>query len=389
MGAAPETQTAGPPVPQDNLSEGSNDDSSSRQRRKTTAHTMQSAVSDISKKIRKETLSIFDPDNPNDRDRQGLITTSTGKTIYTNVFIFCEHLYLFKRYSEFSLTEYYIRMLTRKASAWLMSEQCEQRRTTIEHFCRHSNRGNKGKHRYKSDRYSGRDKGSRSDRRSRDERSSSERRDNYDRLRRDNRYRNDRPSRSYTKDRKSDDKSSDRRRGNNRDRHSRSRNNNYIHRDVKEEKKVHFKRKYPALEKEEDKLGSDRPDTDTDSKSVCSSRSSSSQQAYFSHITGGIVTADIVQEFPYNIYHQIFPSKAVLWEHRAARSYISPMQLASEQAPAKPKRYIHCHRDFLSRNKLHRHLKSGCSEKPVAQEVALQVDDTTASTGQVSTRVHH
>ncbi|PNP51610.1 hypothetical protein FNYG_15889 [Fusarium nygamai] len=267
MGAAPETQTAGPPVPRDNLSEGSDDDSSSRRRRETTAYTMQSAVSDISKKIRKETLGIFDPDNPDDRDRQGLITTSTGKTIYTDVFMFCEHLYLFKRYGEFSLTEYYVGMLTGKASAWLMSEldgasrnhflslpitdfgrklterfkrpdteiledlyrtrftprlvlrgitlaqwaqrkaglakqvgynedhtivttlfnqidieiqrflehpkettsliafirQCEQRRTTIEHFCRHSDRGDKGEHRYKSDRYSGRDKGSRSD----------------------------------------------------------------------------------------------------------------------------------------------------------------------------------------------------------------------------------
>ncbi|SCO20181.1 uncharacterized protein FFB20_15887 [Fusarium fujikuroi] len=52
-------------------------------------------------------------------------TQSTGdlsKTIYIDVFMFCEHLSVFKRFGEYSLTDYYVGMLSGKASAWLMSE---------------------------------------------------------------------------------------------------------------------------------------------------------------------------------------------------------------------------------------------------------------------------
>ncbi|KAG5810041.1 hypothetical protein H9Q74_014111 [Fusarium xylarioides] len=503
----PDARPGGPPAPRDNLSEGSDDDLAARRQRETTINTTQSTGSDISKKIRKETLGIFDPDNPDDKDHQGLITTSSGKTIYTDVHMFCEHLYLFKRFGEFSLTEYYVGMLAGKASAWLMSEldgasrgrflnlpvtefgrklterfkrpdteiledlqrtrftpklvlrgvtlaqwaqrkaslarqvgynkdhtvvlmlfnqidieisrflefpkdtatltgfiqQCEQRRTIIEHFCRRSCQGDKGEHRYKSDRYSSGDKSSRFDRRSRNERSGSEQRDERDRLKRDDRRRNDQPSRSYTDNRKQEEKAGDRRRGDDRDRHSRSRDNDYIRRDVKEEKKVHFERKYPAIEEDEEEFGPDRADTNSDSESVCSSQSTSSQQAYFTHMTGGVVPADIMREFPCSVCHRVFPSRTVLWEHGAARSCIGPAQLASEQAPAKSKRCIHCYRDFPSRNKLHRHLKSGCSGKPVEQETILHAHNTGASTNdelsrshdaiasmkEVSARVHH
>ncbi|VTT70651.1 unnamed protein product [Fusarium fujikuroi] len=90
------------------MSEGSDDNSASRRHQGAT--------------IRKETLGIFNLDNPDNKDNQGLITTSSGKTIYTDIFMFCKHLLVFKRFSEYSLTDYYIGILSGKASAWLMSE---------------------------------------------------------------------------------------------------------------------------------------------------------------------------------------------------------------------------------------------------------------------------
>ncbi|VTT76585.1 unnamed protein product [Fusarium fujikuroi] len=483
------------PVPQDNMSEGSDDDSASRRHRGATVDTTQS-TGDLSKKIRKETLGIFDPDNPDDKDNQGLITTSSGKTIYTDVFMFCEHLSVFKRFGEYSLTDYYVGMLSGKASAWLMSEldspsrnrllnlpitefgrklterfkrpdtdilnelhssrytpkvaargitlaqwaqrkaglakqightqdstiittlfnkidieiqrfltypsentsltsfirQCEQRRTTIEQFCRSNDRGDRNDQRYKSGYSSSRDKGSRSDRRSRDESSSSRRRDDYDRSKRDDRYRSDRPSRSYTDARKSDDKHGERRHDGNRNRHTHSRDNDYMRKDVKEEKKVHWERKYPVME-EEDELGPDKVDTDGDSESVCSSRSTSSEEAYLTYMTGNTSHLDGQKELFCGTCQRSFPSRAVLWEHSLARTCVKPAQLAGEQAPAKSKRCNHCRRDFLSRNRLHRHLKTGCaSQMMTASESgnALQVNETTVtSANETSARAHH
>ncbi|VZH91969.1 unnamed protein product [Fusarium fujikuroi] len=483
------------PVPQDNMSEGSDDDSASRRHRGATVDTTQS-TGDLSKKIRKETLGIFDPDNPDDKDNQGLITTSSGKTIYTDVFMFCEHLSVFKRFGEYSLTDYYVGMLSGKASAWLMSEldspsrnrllnlpitefgrklterfkrpdtdilnelhssrytpkvaargitlaqwaqrkaglakqightqdstiittlfnkidieiqrfltypsentsltsfirQCEQRRTTIEQFCRSNDRGDRNDQRYKSGYSSSRDKGSRSDRRSHDESSSSRRRDDYDRSKRDDRYRSDRPSRSYTDARKSDDKHGERRHDGNRNRHTHSRDNDYMRKDVKEEKKVHWERKYPVME-EEDELGPDKVDTDGDSESVCSSRSTSSEEAYLTYMTGNTSHLDGQKELFCGTCQRSFPSRAVLWEHSLARTCVKPAQLAGEQAPAKSKRCNHCRRDFLSRNRLHRHLKTGCaSQMMTASESgnALQVNETTVtSANETSARAHH
>ncbi|SCO14500.1 related to TY3B-TY3B protein [Fusarium fujikuroi] len=427
------------------MSEGSDDDSASRRHRGATVDTTQS-TGDLSKKIRKETLGIFDPDNPDDKDNQGLITTSSGKTIYTDVFMFCEHLSVFKRFGEYSLTDYYVGMLSGKASAWLMSEldspsrnrllnlpitefgrklterfkrpdtdilnelhssrytpkvaargitlaqQCEQRRTTIKQFCRSNDRGDRNDQRYKSGYSSSRDKGSRSDRRSHDESSSSRRRDDYDRSKRDDRYRSDRPSRSYTDARKSDDKHGKRRHDGNRNRHTHSRDNDYMRKDVKEEKKVHWERKYPVME-EEDELGPDKVDTDGDSESVCSSRSTSSEEAYLTYMTGNISYLDGQKELFCGTCQRSFPSRAVLWEHSLARTCIKPAQLAREQAPAKSKRCNHCRRDFLSRNRLHRHLKTGCaSQMMTASESgnALQVSETTVtSANKTSARAHH
>ncbi|SCN71791.1 uncharacterized protein FFE2_02383 [Fusarium fujikuroi] len=103
------------------MSEGSDNDSASRRHRGATVDTIQS-TGNLSKKIRKETLGIFDPDNPDNKDNQGLITTSSGKTIYTDVFMFCKHLLVFKQFSKYSLTDYYIGMLSGKVSAWLISK---------------------------------------------------------------------------------------------------------------------------------------------------------------------------------------------------------------------------------------------------------------------------
>ncbi|KAG8677449.1 hypothetical protein FPOAC1_003467 [Fusarium poae] len=49
----------------------------------------------------------------------GLITTSSGEVIYTDVHTFCEHAQLFERYGNFALTDYYLGMLA-MPEAWLM-----------------------------------------------------------------------------------------------------------------------------------------------------------------------------------------------------------------------------------------------------------------------------
>ncbi|SCO06556.1 related to TY3B-TY3B protein [Fusarium fujikuroi] len=165
-----------------------------------------------------------------------------------------------------------------------------------------------------------------------------------------------------------------------------------MRKDVKEEKKVHWERKYPVME-EEDELGPDKVDTDGDSESVCSSRSTSSKEAYLTYITGNTSHLDGQKELFCDTCQRSFPSRAVLWEHSLARTCIKPAQLAGEQAPAKSKRCNHCRRDFLSRNRLHQYLKTGCaSQMMTASESgnALQVNEmTVTSANETLARAHY
>ncbi|KAF9771432.1 hypothetical protein IL306_010929 [Fusarium sp. DS 682] len=66
------------PTPSNPDSEGSDGEDFSRRRRGTAVETTSTNI-DLSKRIKKESLGVFDPDNPDDRDNQGLITTSSGK----------------------------------------------------------------------------------------------------------------------------------------------------------------------------------------------------------------------------------------------------------------------------------------------------------------------
>ncbi|KAL3595836.1 hypothetical protein FPOAC2_10206 [Fusarium poae] len=102
-----------------------------RRRRESTGvtNTSRTTDSDPAKKIKKESLGVFHPGHPDDVDNRGLVTTSTGKIIYTDVHTFCEHVQLFKRYGNYVLTDHYLGMLAGNASAWLMAE--------LDHTARH------------------------------------------------------------------------------------------------------------------------------------------------------------------------------------------------------------------------------------------------------------
>ncbi|VTT55680.1 unnamed protein product [Fusarium fujikuroi] len=82
--------------------------------------------------------------------------------------------------------------------------------------------------------------------------------------------------------RKSDNKYGKCRYNSNCNRYTYSRDNNYMRKDIKEEKK-----KYPVI-KEEDKLRPDKVDTNSDSKSIYLLQSISSKEAYLTYITGNI-----------------------------------------------------------------------------------------------------
>ncbi|KAF5971878.1 TY3B-TY3B protein [Fusarium bulbicola] len=398
-------QASQPPAPQDILPEGSDDDDAARQLRSVTADTMQSTATDLSKKMRKETLGIFDPDNPDDRDNQGLITTSSGKKIHTDVFMFCEHHSVFKRFGNDSLKDYYVGMLAGKASAWMTSELDSASRTRllsllITEFSRKLTERLKRPDTnildelHKS-RYTRKLAGhgitlaqevdlidvrtttslARDDVTTKIERSEmtdTETTDHHGHIRT--------PGRATIK-------SGSHRHREDRDRHGRSRDNDYIRKGMKEEKKVHWGRKYPVME-EEDKLGADRADTDSDNESVCSSRSTSSQDVYFNYMTGNATKLDDKEQFC-TTCHRSFPTRTILSEHGNARACVAPAQLASEHAPARTKRCVHCHRDLASRNKLHRHTKNGCEAEVADQEVAPQVGETVTSTNETPVRTHH
>ncbi|SCO11418.1 uncharacterized protein FFB20_13818 [Fusarium fujikuroi] len=163
--------------------------------------------------------------------------------------MFCEHLSVFKRFGEYSLTDYYIRMLSGKVSAWLISELDSPSRNRLLNLPI-TEFGHKLTKRFK---------------------------------RLDTDILNELHSSRYTPKVA----------------------------DIKEEKKVHWERKYPVI-KEEDELGPDKVDTDGDSESVCSSRSISSKEAYLTYMTGNTSYLDGQKELFCGTCQRSFPSRAIL-----------------------------------------------------------------------------
>ncbi|KAJ3526190.1 hypothetical protein NM208_g11310 [Fusarium decemcellulare] len=98
--------------------------------------------SDPSKRIKKESLGVFDPNHPDDTEDRGVITSSSGKTTYTDVHMCRELLQLPNRFGADCLVDYYVGMLSGNASAWLVFElDTYTRRRVLEpdigEFCRH------------------------------------------------------------------------------------------------------------------------------------------------------------------------------------------------------------------------------------------------------------
>jgi hypothetical protein len=457
-----------------------------RRRRESTGvtNTSRTTDSDPAKKIKKESLGVFHPGHPDDVDNRGLVTTSTGKIIYTDVHTFCEHVQLFKRYGNYVLTDHYLGMLAGNASAWLMAEldhtarhqvlnasitefcqiltkrfkrteaelvkelhqarytprqvengvtlaqwaqrkagiakqlgqketsivhtlfnlidpeisrflshpdddtkltdfikQCEDRRAAIRNVVKRSSGSNSSNGRNRQDyapsSYDSRprDDRPRDNRSSRGYRSYDGGRSSNSRGNRNDRYRGDNRDEYKAQDK-------DRRQSSSRDddRQPRPpREGDYIRRE-QQEKKVHFEKKYQAIETpqpEPDDRGHDEqglweqdcpdPEDDGYESDRYSTYSYGSQDAYLV-VLGDTTPNGSRQEtsttkpcYRCSKCKRSFPSRALLREHGNLDTCIKPQQLKEEeQILAKPKRCQACFRDFPSRNKLHKHLRQGC-----------------------------
>lgn len=101
----------GSPPPTSSATDDSSDDDAEAARRSQRERSQVSTIvgTDAHRKIRKEAISLFDPDF---KDPKGTgLVVSQNKQIYTDVYLFCEHLRVFERYGEDSLQEYYVSML--------------------------------------------------------------------------------------------------------------------------------------------------------------------------------------------------------------------------------------------------------------------------------------
>ncbi len=76
--------------------------------------------SNSNKRVKRESLSIFDSNHYNAKHIGFIIVQ--GKQVYTDVFLFCEYLYIFAHYGEDCLQEHYSSILAECTIGWLIGE---------------------------------------------------------------------------------------------------------------------------------------------------------------------------------------------------------------------------------------------------------------------------
>ncbi|KAH7001788.1 hypothetical protein EDB80DRAFT_808594 [Ilyonectria destructans] len=74
----------------------------------------------VVKRIKRETVGTFDSDFK-DYKKTGLVIVQ-GKQIYTDIYLFCEHLHVFQCYGDDCLQEHYTSLLGGGAQGWFMGE---------------------------------------------------------------------------------------------------------------------------------------------------------------------------------------------------------------------------------------------------------------------------
>ncbi|KAH8658938.1 hypothetical protein BGZ61DRAFT_433816, partial [Ilyonectria robusta] len=100
-----------------------------RRARRDQSYVSTAAGNDSQKRVKKEAIGTFDPDYKDPR-KTGLIVNQ-GKQVYTDVYLFCEHLRVFERYGEDSLQDYYVSMLGGGAQGWFMGELSADQRNKL------------------------------------------------------------------------------------------------------------------------------------------------------------------------------------------------------------------------------------------------------------------
>ncbi|KAH7118484.1 hypothetical protein EDB81DRAFT_861957 [Dactylonectria macrodidyma] len=122
----------GSPPPTSSATDDSSDDDAEAARRSRRERSQVATMvgTDAHRKIRKEAIGLFDPDF---KDPKGTgLVVSQNKQIYTDVYLFCEHLRVFERYGEDSLQEYYVSMLLGGgAQGWFMGELSTDQRNRL------------------------------------------------------------------------------------------------------------------------------------------------------------------------------------------------------------------------------------------------------------------
>ncbi|KAM4065819.1 chromo (CHRromatin organization MOdifier) domain-containing protein [Hirsutella rhossiliensis] len=99
-----------------------------------------SDVEAVAKRLKRDNMGVFNP-NHKDPHKQGLVSLSSGSNVYTDVYLFCERLRMYKDLDSYALSQHYMSFLAGGALQWFMNElSIEQKdrlmKSSVERFCK-------------------------------------------------------------------------------------------------------------------------------------------------------------------------------------------------------------------------------------------------------------
>ncbi|KAM4063720.1 chromo (CHRromatin organization MOdifier) domain-containing protein [Hirsutella rhossiliensis] len=91
-------------------------------------------------RLKRDNMGVFNP-NHKDPHKQGLVSLSSGSNVYTDVYLFCERLRMYKDLDSYALSQHYMSFLAGGALQWFMNElSIEQKdrlmKSSVERFCK-------------------------------------------------------------------------------------------------------------------------------------------------------------------------------------------------------------------------------------------------------------
>ncbi|KAM4060256.1 PIF1 protein [Hirsutella rhossiliensis] len=72
-------------------------------------------------RLKRDNMGVFNP-NHKDPHKQGLVSLSSGSNVYTDVYLFCERLRMYKDLDSYALSQHYMSFLAGGALQWFMNE---------------------------------------------------------------------------------------------------------------------------------------------------------------------------------------------------------------------------------------------------------------------------